>query len=208
MPGTRRRLSADVRREQILETAAELFIQDGFENVKMSDIAERLETSRPNIYTYYPSTEAILKVVLDRHAKEYLDAISKAISESPNVLSVEDVIRIMREHSNLFMLLSSGGGPTFRKHRKIVDDAMDAYAMKFISVTDDDPEHQNAEAVVTLMRLLMTTVVVQNVLHPERFDLGQLSQLADKMLQTGYSAALKDPEGRMKRYLSTVRQSV
>lgn len=196
-----------MRREQILETATELFIQDGFENVKMSDIAERLETSRPNIYTYYPSTEAILEVVLDRHAKEYLDAISKAIAQGPSVPPAKEVIRIMREHSDLFMLLNSGGGPTFRKHRQIVDNAMDAYSLKFLSVTEDDPERRSAEAVIMLMRLMMNSIVVQNVLYPERFDVDLLSQLVEKMLITGYHEALKDPEGRMNRYIETVRQN-
>ena len=54
MPEPRRRLSAEVRREQILEVASQLFIERGFENVKMADIAEHLQTSRPNIYTYLP----------------------------------------------------------------------------------------------------------------------------------------------------------
>ena len=46
-----RRLSAPERRQQILDMAASLFVERGFESVTVADLAHELQTSRPTIYT-------------------------------------------------------------------------------------------------------------------------------------------------------------
>ena len=64
---TRKRISGDKRREEILNVAADLFIEHGFEGVSMGSLASEIGTSRPNIYTYFPRLEAILDALLAEH---------------------------------------------------------------------------------------------------------------------------------------------
>lgn len=74
-PSTARRLSAENRREQILRSAEALFVERGFEGVSMADIALALGTSRPTVYTYFPSTEAILDALLAERLEQFPERI-------------------------------------------------------------------------------------------------------------------------------------
>ncbi len=60
-------LNAQMRtesRQKILQTAGELFSEEGFFNVRISQIARKAGMSPGNIYWYFPSKEDILKAIL------------------------------------------------------------------------------------------------------------------------------------------------
>lgn len=67
---SRMRLSAEQRRESILEAAAEVFTARGYRAAKMSDVAARLGVSEPVIFQNFGSKTALYAAVLDRVAAQ------------------------------------------------------------------------------------------------------------------------------------------
>ncbi|MBW2961881.1 TetR/AcrR family transcriptional regulator [Mesonia aestuariivivens] len=48
-------------KEQILDTAAEMFLSLGFKSVTMDDIAEKLSISKKTIYSHFPNKEKLIE---------------------------------------------------------------------------------------------------------------------------------------------------
>ena len=71
MAGTRRtRLTAEQRRETILEAATEVFAASGYRAGKVSDVAARIGVTEPVIFQNFGSKAALFAAVLDRLADQ------------------------------------------------------------------------------------------------------------------------------------------
>lgn len=53
------------RREDIVQASLKIFDRDGFENAKMSDIADEAEVAKGTLYLYFDSKLALLEGVID-----------------------------------------------------------------------------------------------------------------------------------------------
>ncbi|GGO34027.1 TetR/AcrR family transcriptional regulator [Deinococcus humi] len=118
-PSPTRRLSAENRRQQILETAAALFIERGFEAVGMNDIARELQTSRPTVYAYFTSTQDMLRALLDERLPAMWERLRPILPTSGEFRAETFsalFLALLHEHE-LLLLLHSGGGPIFREQR-------------------------------------------------------------------------------------------
>lgn len=69
-PVRRRRLSAEQRRETILNAAVEVFAAAGYRAGKVSDVAARVGVSEPVIFQNFGSKAALFAAVLDRAAAD------------------------------------------------------------------------------------------------------------------------------------------
>jgi AcrR family transcriptional regulator len=67
-PPRRTRLTAERRRESILDAATEVFAAAGYRAAKVSDVAARIGVSEPVIFQNFGSKEALYAAVLDRVA--------------------------------------------------------------------------------------------------------------------------------------------
>ena len=67
----------DLKREEILDTAAQCFARTSYAAVSVNDIAAALSTSKARLYHYYPSKEAILFDLLDRYTLRLLAVIGQ-----------------------------------------------------------------------------------------------------------------------------------
>jgi AcrR family transcriptional regulator len=65
-PPRRTRLTAERRRESILDAATEVFAAAGYRAAKVSDVAARIGVSEPVIFQNFGSKEALYAAVLDR----------------------------------------------------------------------------------------------------------------------------------------------
>src|SRR5258708_3706278 len=68
VPARRTRLTAEQRRESILEAATEVFATVGYRAGKVSDVAARVGVSEPVIFQNFGSKAALYAAVLDRVA--------------------------------------------------------------------------------------------------------------------------------------------
>ena len=79
--------SHDLRREEILDIAAQCFADSSYPAASMNDIAAAGGTSKARLYHYYESKEAILFDLLDRHTQRLLALIAQteAIAQRKNL---------------------------------------------------------------------------------------------------------------------------
>jgi AcrR family transcriptional regulator len=109
--GTRERQDRERHavREKILGAARELFIAEGFRNVSMRKIAERIEYSPAAIYSYFPSRDDIF-IALFEEGFRLMDAEPEGREAHPDAL---DALRAMflgyyrfaRRHPQYFELM-------------------------------------------------------------------------------------------------------
>ncbi|MGW7451687.1 TetR/AcrR family transcriptional regulator [Streptomyces sp. NPDC054787] len=66
-------------RRQLAATALELFLERGFDDVSVADVAAAAEVSKPTLFRYYPSKEDL---VLDRFA-DHQDELARIVRERP-----------------------------------------------------------------------------------------------------------------------------
>lgn len=58
------RMRTNAKRREIVEAAAALFIEQGYDRTSMSAISDRLGGSKATLYGYFPSKEELLRAVL------------------------------------------------------------------------------------------------------------------------------------------------
>jgi AcrR family transcriptional regulator len=69
--------SHDLKRDAILDTAAQCFAQRSYPAASMNEIAAACGTSKARLYHYYESKDAILFDLLDRHTQRLLTLIAQ-----------------------------------------------------------------------------------------------------------------------------------
>ena len=69
------RVRTDAKREAILEVAAEVFMEFGFERTSMAEIAARVGGSKATLYGYFASKEDLFLEVGMRAAQRHFDPI-------------------------------------------------------------------------------------------------------------------------------------
>jgi AcrR family transcriptional regulator len=67
----------DIKRDAILDIAAQCFAQSSYPAASMNEIAAACGTSKARLYHYYESKEAILFDLLDRHTQRLLALIAQ-----------------------------------------------------------------------------------------------------------------------------------
>ena len=73
-------MTADDKRQQILEAAAECLARFGYDKTTMDDIARRVGLNKTSLYYYYRNKESIYIEVIVQEAKIFLDALqAKAV---------------------------------------------------------------------------------------------------------------------------------
>jgi AcrR family transcriptional regulator len=78
--GPRRRLSAEERRESILDAANNVFGAHGFENVRIDDVAVAAGISKALIYEHFGSKQELYGELMNRAAIELLGVLVQAAS--------------------------------------------------------------------------------------------------------------------------------
>lgn len=74
------------RKDQILDTAEDVFAQRGFDEARMDDIAERSGLSKGAIYWYFKKKDDIIAALLDRVFRRSIDSMRTAAARPIAVL--------------------------------------------------------------------------------------------------------------------------
>ena len=78
-PTARKRLSAEERREGILEAAVEVFGERGYHASSIDDIARAAGISKALIYEHFASKEALHMWLLEKNARELVERLAEAV---------------------------------------------------------------------------------------------------------------------------------
>ncbi|HKQ73814.1 MAG TPA: TetR/AcrR family transcriptional regulator [Blastocatellia bacterium] len=76
------RMSAEDRRRQIVEVAAELFSLRGFNGTLTKEIADRAGVSQAIIFRHFPNKEAIYSAILDHKVKQAAERIRERLRDA------------------------------------------------------------------------------------------------------------------------------
>lgn len=66
------KVRTEARREAIVDAAAELFGELGYQAASMNELARRLGGSKTTLYGYFPSKEALFSAVVRQHATSHM----------------------------------------------------------------------------------------------------------------------------------------
>lgn len=75
------RVRTETKRESIVEAAAEVFLQAGFEGASMAEIAVRVGGSKATLYGYFSSKEDLFLEVIQHIAKRRFDPIFDSLAQ-------------------------------------------------------------------------------------------------------------------------------
>jgi len=81
------RKKSEERRQAIIDIAAEIFNEIGFERASMAEISARLGGSKATLYNYFSSKEEIFLLVMRQQAGVEFDAIFAILKEVENTRS-------------------------------------------------------------------------------------------------------------------------
>lgn len=76
---TRTRLPRPERRDQLLDTAEDLFTERGFGAVTVDDVAEHAGVTKPVVYDHFGSKDGLLAAVVERSGERLLVALAAAV---------------------------------------------------------------------------------------------------------------------------------
>jgi AcrR family transcriptional regulator len=86
--------------EAILEATARILVREGYEHASTNRIAETAGVSIGSLYQYFPSKEALVAALMERHVKEMSDVLHREAARSldaPLDRAIEDVVQAMLE---------------------------------------------------------------------------------------------------------------
>lgn len=85
------------RKLQIINTAKEMFIQNGFQSTHIGQVCEKLNIARGTVYQYFSNKKEIIYAILDAVIEDIEDTldpddINEFIEKSPDIKSVHKFI--------------------------------------------------------------------------------------------------------------------
>ena len=96
-PRKRTRLAPEARREQILDEAARLILDEGLYAVSMERLARDVGISKGLVYNYFPDRDALLTALLSREQAELRD---RGMAEA---LKAESYVDLIRQTTRLYL---------------------------------------------------------------------------------------------------------
>lgn len=74
---------SDIKQDDIIKSAIEVFSQKGFEQASMEGISKQAGVSKRTLYKYYPNKDALFEVIVDKLICRFHD--QKALQFEPSV---------------------------------------------------------------------------------------------------------------------------
>lgn len=81
----------------LVEAAARILVREGYDKASTNRIAEVAGVSIGSLYQYFPSKEAVIAALIERHNAEIMEAVQKELAvafEEPVVRAISRLVRI------------------------------------------------------------------------------------------------------------------
>ena len=154
------RLPAARRRQQLLDTALDVFAERGFHPTSMNDLAEAAGVTKPVLYQHFGSKRELYLELLDDVGSRLRESIDKATSEAATPRQqvergVTAYFRFVHEHEAAFQVLFGGGSrrdEEFAAYARRVEDSIADLVAALIDVPglDDETRRLLAHGIVGL----------------------------------------------------------
>jgi AcrR family transcriptional regulator len=107
------------RFHRILDAAAELFVEVGYESVTTDDIAARADTSVGGLYRFFPDKVAVFHALLDRYLNQLRELSTVLHSEAAMQVPLEIYVNQLVDAFDQFVSANPGFRTVFVQSRLI-----------------------------------------------------------------------------------------
>ncbi|WP_100329945.1 TetR/AcrR family transcriptional regulator [Bacillus xiapuensis] len=104
------RKEAEVRKNEILDAADELFGKKGFDGTSTNDILKKVGIARGTLYHHFKSKEDIMDALIERYSDRLLGA-AREVAADKTIPLVDRIIRVV-----MSMNLNSGSSEEIMEH--------------------------------------------------------------------------------------------
>lgn len=130
-----------LKRRNVLEAATKLFSERGYGGTNMLDVAKSLHVSRPAVYYYFNSKEAILSSLVDEvtvYSKQLAASVADVMAEPVDALfeMVRNHAFFVLQNPLIFRVIERGENDLDDKAKKISNRAKRALMDQFRMTTD------------------------------------------------------------------------
>ena len=84
----------EVRRNELMDAAEQLFIEKGYEHTSASDIIRKVGVAQGTFYYYFKSKDEILTAVIDRYVERYIELV-KSIADNERMDALKKIQHII-----------------------------------------------------------------------------------------------------------------
>ncbi|MEO6859784.1 MAG: TetR/AcrR family transcriptional regulator [Solirubrobacteraceae bacterium] len=77
-------MAPELRREQLLNAALSVIVEQGYEGVSIEAIARTAGVTRPVIYDHFPNLERLLRALIEREEEHALKQLAAVVPEAPS----------------------------------------------------------------------------------------------------------------------------
>ena len=81
-----RRKRVEAKEESILDSARDVFLENGFDGARMSEIARLAGVAEGTVYLYFKNKNALLEAVVEQFYQGLTDAAEKGVGKIPGTL--------------------------------------------------------------------------------------------------------------------------
>ena len=87
------KVRTEARRDLILATATQVFMELGFEGTSMAEITKRVGGAKATLYGYFPSKEVLFLAVVQAEARRHLEGATADIASRRSASVRDDLLR-------------------------------------------------------------------------------------------------------------------
>jgi AcrR family transcriptional regulator len=99
MAKTQKQLQSEQTRQQIIDTAAQLFASKGFHGTSMSDLASATGLTKGAFYHHFESKDALFFAVVQSVREKWQDAVGQQVAQAENAL--DQLAILLNSHAQL-----------------------------------------------------------------------------------------------------------
>jgi AcrR family transcriptional regulator len=96
------------RKKEILDTALELFLKNGYENTSVGDIVSKLGVAQGLFYYYFKSKDEVYRAAMEQYTDDFAAQLASIVLEPTTLIDkIEKILKIMSdmiaesEHANM-----------------------------------------------------------------------------------------------------------
>ena len=195
------RLTANERREQVLNVALAVFAQRGYHTTSMNDIADAAGVTKPVLYQHFDSKRALYIAVLETVGEGMITAIGSATKATPSgktqtAIGMVAYFRWVANDPNGFSLLFGGGTRRDEEFatvaRKVETAAAELIAPLIEAGVDADYQRMVAHALIGMSEGVSRHLIQQG----DQFDADVVGEQLASLAWAGLRAVGRKPEPR------------